>query len=290
MSDRYGGPPAATRPAPARPRPALVAAVLAFVQIGLLLALVVVVTVAAVTGRSPAGGVGGAVLLCLAACSLAGLDALGGLLLLRGGGRTVLLVTALIEAGLAGLLLLVALVGVAVRRSADPLADLVGVLVLLALLALPVARLVLTGRLAARRPPAPPPVWSPQTGWAAPAPRQAIPTGLLTAALAPAAALAVVATVTLALSEGSVLIADGPAAGYSGTGVPADPPAPGDRDHDPEYAGWAADCRDGDMAACDELYFETPIGDPYETYGSTCGGRLDEGTSGGCVVVFGPTD
>ncbi len=299
MSDRYGvrpgGEPA---PAPARPGPVLGAAVLAFVQAGLLLALVVVVViVAALVGLSPGGGVGVAALVCLAACSLAGLDLLGGLLLLRGGGRTVLLVTGLVEAALVGLLLLVAVVDVAVRRSADPLADLVGVLVLLTLLALPVVRLVLAARpavagwLAARRPPVPPPVWSPQAGWVgSAAPAQAVPTGLLTAALAPVAVLAVVATVTLALSEGSVLIADGPAAGYSGTGVPADPPAPGDRDHDPEYAGWAADCRDGDMAACDELYFETPIGDPYETYGSTCGGRLDEGTSGGCVVVFGPTD
>ncbi len=88
---------------------------------------------------------------------------------------------------------------------------------------------------------------------------------------------------TLALSGGSAVIADGP-------GEPVDPPAPGDRDHDPQFAGLAGDCRDGDMTACDALYFQTPIGDSYETYGSTCGGRLDELTSGGCVAVFGPTD
>lgn len=298
MSDRYDARTGAQPdPGPTRPGPVPGAAVLAFVQAGLLLALVVVVTVAALAGRSP-GGVGVAVLVCLAACSLAGLDLLGGLLLLRGGGRTVLLVTALVEAALAGLLLLVAFVDVAVRRSSDPLADLLGVLVLLALLALPVVRLVLAARpaaadvVAARRPPVPPPpVWSPQAGWvgsAAPAP--AVPTGLLTAALAPVAVLAVVATVTLALSGESAPIADGPAAGHHGTGVPTEPPVPGDRDHDPRYAGLAAGCRDGDMAACDDLYWDTPVGDPYETYGSTCGGRLDDGTSGGCVTVFGPTD
>ncbi len=196
----------------------------------------------------------------------------------------------------AGLLLLVALVDIAVRRSADRPADLLGVLVLLALLALPVARLLLTTRpavvgwLAARRAPVPPPVWSPQGGWVSPAPAQTVPTGQLAAALAPVAVLAAVATVTLALADGSVLIAGGPGAGYSGTGAPTDPPAPGDPDHDPRFAGLAADCRDGDMAACDDLYRETPVGDPYETYASTCGGRLHDEASGGCVAVFGPTD
>ena len=44
------------------------------------------------------------------------------------------------------------------------------------------------------------------------------------------------------------------------------------------------------MGACDDLYARTPVDDPYETYGSTCGGRLDEETYGDCVRVFGPTD
>ncbi len=231
-------------------------------------------TGAALAGRQPGAGVGVTVLVCMAACSLAGSDLLGGLALLRGGGRTSQLGTAGITAGLAGLLLLVGLVDVAVRGSADASAGLVGVLVLLALAAL---RLVLLAR------PAVP-------AWLA-GPHVAVPAGLVVAALAPAAVLAAAATVTLALTGGSVLIAGGPLdTGYRGTGEPADPPAPGSRDHDPQYAGLAADCHDGDMTACDDLYFQTPVGDPYETYGSTCGGRLDDETSGGCVIVFGPTD
>ncbi len=284
MSDR-------TAPGPPRPGPVLVAAVLAFVQAGLLLALVVVVTGAALSGGSPGGGVGVAVLVCLAACSLAGLDLFGGLSLLHAHDRTVLLATAWVGAGLAGSLLLVALVDVAAGRSGDLPAGPAGVLVLLTLLALPVVRLVLLARPAVSawlRPAAGPPGWPGQPGWASPAP--GTPTGLVVAALAPVAVLAALATVTLALTGGSRVIADGPAAGYRGTGEPTDPPAPGDRDHDPRFAGLAADCRDGDMTACDELYFRTPLGHPYETYGSTCGGRLDEETSGGCVTVFGLTD
>jgi hypothetical protein len=253
--------------------------VLALVQAGLLLALVVVVTAAALAGGSPAGEVGVAVLVCLAACSLAGLDLLGGLLLLRGSGRPLLAATAFIEAGLVGALLLAAVVDAAVRRAADPLADLVGVLVVLTLLALPVVRLLLLGRPDVR-------AWCAPRGPGAPP----APTRLAVAALLPVAALAAVATVTLALAQGSRVIAEGPGAGYRGTGEPADPPAPGDAAYEPRFAGPAAECRDGDMAACDALYFGTPLGDPYEAYGSTCGGRLDEDTWGGCVPVFGPTD
>lgn len=273
MSDRYGGEPAAP---PARPGPVLGAAVLALVQAGLLLALVVVVTAAALAGGSPAGQVGVAVLVCMAACSLAGLDLLGGLLLLRGSGRPLLAVTAVIEAGLVGALLLAAVVDAAVRRAADPLADLVGVLVVLTLLALPVVRLAVLGRPAVL-------AWSAPRG-------PAVPTRLAVAALLPVAALAAGATVTLALAQGSRVIAEGPGAGYRGTGEPADPPAPGHAAYEPRFAGPAAECRDGDMAACDDLYFGTPLGHPYETYGSTCGGRLDEDTWGGCVAAFGPTD
>jgi hypothetical protein len=41
-------------------------------------------------------------------------------------------------------------------------------------------------------------------------------------------------------------------------------------------------CDDGDMAACDELYFEAPIGSDEEEFGSTCGGRRDD-TNGDCA-------
>jgi hypothetical protein len=41
-------------------------------------------------------------------------------------------------------------------------------------------------------------------------------------------------------------------------------------------------CEEGDMGACDELYFESPIGSDEEEFGSTCGGRQDE-TNGDCA-------
>ena len=40
-------------------------------------------------------------------------------------------------------------------------------------------------------------------------------------------------------------------------------------------------CADGDMEACDELYFESPVGSDEEEFGSTCGGREEE-TTGDC--------
>ena len=40
---------------------------------------------------------------------------------------------------------------------------------------------------------------------------------------------------------------------------------------------WDA-CAGGDMAACDDLYFEAPGGSEYEEFADTCGGRTDGGT------------
>jgi hypothetical protein len=39
---------------------------------------------------------------------------------------------------------------------------------------------------------------------------------------------------------------------------------------------WDA-CADGDDAACDELYLESPIGSAYEAFGDSCGGREANG-------------
>jgi hypothetical protein len=38
----------------------------------------------------------------------------------------------------------------------------------------------------------------------------------------------------------------------------------------------ADDCYGGDMAACDELFSEAPVGSDYESYGDTCGGRMPD--------------
>ena len=40
---------------------------------------------------------------------------------------------------------------------------------------------------------------------------------------------------------------------------------------------WDA-CEDGDGDACDDLYFQSPVGSEYEEFGDTCGGRRDGGS------------
>lgn len=86
-----------------------------------------------------------------------------------------------------------------------------------------------------------------------------------------------------------------------GGGAPADAgdaQAPGDLTDDPElddstpeeianFEALADECFEGDLAACDDLFFQTPIGSDFEEYGTTCGGRLDEGVSGGCESELG---
>lgn len=56
---------------------------------------------------------------------------------------------------------------------------------------------------------------------------------------------------------------------------------------DPQLVEEANACAGGDMAACDDLYFGTDVGGDLEEYGSTCGGRLDEETYGGCETALG---
>ncbi|WP_369255691.1 hypothetical protein [Geodermatophilus amargosae] len=269
---------------------------LAFVEAGLLLLLVLMVTIASVADDVPGDDVGIAVLVTLAACSLAGLDLLGGISLLRGTGRTVLVVTSCVEAGLLGLLFLVALVDVSTGVPVDPGGDAVGLVVVLLLLTVPVVRLVLVlqpavaawvaGRQRARTGP---PVWAPHLGqWVAGPPPTS--TAAAVATLVPVGVLAVVATVALAVGGSSTVVVDDFGTGHTGSGVPSDPPSPADADFDVRFDGDARDCHDGDMSACDDLYAETPVGDPYEEYGSTCGGRLDDETDGDCVRILGPTD
>lgn len=49
-------------------------------------------------------------------------------------------------------------------------------------------------------------------------------------------------------------------------------------------------CAGGDMAACDELYFESPLGSDYEEFGDTCGNRQAAGESFCDVDAFAPSD
>ena len=46
----------------------------------------------------------------------------------------------------------------------------------------------------------------------------------------------------------------------------------------------AADCHQGDMQACDDLFFQSPAGSAYEDYGDTCAGRQASG--GLCTLAF----
>jgi hypothetical protein len=47
------------------------------------------------------------------------------------------------------------------------------------------------------------------------------------------------------------------------------------------------ECEGGDNAACDQLYFQTPVGSEEERIGATCGGRSDEALNGTCESVLG---
>jgi len=55
---------------------------------------------------------------------------------------------------------------------------------------------------------------------------------------------------------------------------------------DPQFAELAASCEAGDMAACDELFAQTPGGSPEEAYGDTCAQRIPPGTGRACTTVF----
>lgn len=45
-------------------------------------------------------------------------------------------------------------------------------------------------------------------------------------------------------------------------------------------------CGDGDMSACDDLYWSTPVGSDDEEFGATCGGRT-EWNAGRCTTIAG---
>jgi hypothetical protein len=73
--------------------------------------------------------------------------------------------------------------------------------------------------------------------------------------------------------------------GGDGEDLP-EPEEPGDLGDDPALDELTDGCFSGDLEACDDLYFESPLGSEYERYGSTCGERNDE-TFGGCVALYG---
>ena len=62
-----------------------------------------------------------------------------------------------------------------------------------------------------------------------------------------------------------------------------DPDGLGD---DERFDRLAQECFDADPSSCDDLYRESELGSDYEEYGSTCGGRTDEGQNGGCTALY----
>lgn len=68
--------------------------------------------------------------------------------------------------------------------------------------------------------------------------------------------------------------------------------APGDLGNDSTLDALAEDCQDGDLDACDDLYFDSPLSSSYEAYARTCGGRLPTAalsvlSSGRCAGLYG---
>lgn len=301
--------PTSAAPAGGRPPAVTAAAVLAFVEAGLLVLGTVVALVLVASGDG-VGAATAAALATVAASAVAALLAIGGLALLRRTGRRLLTATTGAELALLGGLTLWAVVGLAGAGS-----GLAAVGVLLggtALAALPVVRLVLLARppapaWLASAPPAGAPVWSPVSGRWVPARGPGLAGGVLAAVVAPAAVLAVVGAVVVGTSgtgPGTLPIADpyapgaGGSGGYSGYSSWGDRyyrdgealPAPPESSHlyDAEFDAEARDCSEGDMTSCDELYWATPVDDFYEWFGSSCAGRVDHELAGGCVDLLGP--
>jgi Pericardin like repeat len=77
--------------------------------------------------------------------------------------------------------------------------------------------------------------------------------------------------------------------GTDAGGIPAATQEPIGLGSDPVMDGYARDCYDGDMGACDDLFMESPSDSAYETYGGTCAGRQPVAVSDQifCVDAFG---
>lgn len=60
--------------------------------------------------------------------------------------------------------------------------------------------------------------------------------------------------------------------GGGSSGLPEAEAIPDDLES--EFQDLAEDCFGGDLAGCDELWVNTPVGSVAEEYGGTCGGRI----------------
>ena len=71
-------------------------------------------------------------------------------------------------------------------------------------------------------------------------------------------------------------------------GVPPATQPPTGLGTDPTMDALAQSCFAGDMQACDDLYYQSPIGSAYEAYGTSCAGRSTSDIPGSCVSTFTP--
>ena len=67
-----------------------------------------------------------------------------------------------------------------------------------------------------------------------------------------------------------------------------DAPLPDTYGDDPFLDVLYDQCADGDLDACDELYFDAPTGSEYEAFGSTCGDTTSDRYDGECAQSFLP--
>jgi len=106
-----------------------------------------------------------------------------------------------------------------------------------------------------------------------------------------ALAAVVVAGLAVALFVGLGSDDDGDGGGSGGdSSIPAATSEPGGLGDEPELDEYAEECFDGDMEACDDLYWESPTDSAYELYGGTCAGRQPNADAFDvlCVDAFPP--
>jgi hypothetical protein len=301
--DQPGAPTRAARDLPRRPAAAVAAAVLGFEFATLYLLGTLLVVLVVATQGLPADDRGGLRLLggTLGSCLLAGLLLAGGVAAIRGTGRVLLLVATAVETAL----VLAAGVGAALAWPAagewpdvPALPDLGRTLTATAatlaagLLAVLALRLVL--------------VALPSVGRWLRAERAAVPgtpggrargRAVLAAVLLPAVALAAAAVLAVLTAPTSAEPASATAGAYQGHsdwgatlyagGAPLSPPVAGDPLYSAAADADARSCTAGDMGACDALFATSPVDDVYEWFGSSCAGRLDHESDGGCVAELG---
>lgn len=115
-------------------------------------------------------------------------------------------------------------------------------------------------------------------------------TNTVAVVLAAVAALVVTGlAVALFVWSGSDDDADGGGSGGDSS-IPAATSEPEGLGDDADLDGYAEDCYDGDMEACDDLYRESPRSSAYELYGGTCAGRQPNADASKvcCVDAFPP--